>query len=56
MKVELHDRVWFLLLMLIIFPPVGIFLLWSSNKVSKKVKVILSIISAAWFLFVLGNA
>ncbi|CDG02124.1 DUF4236 domain-containing protein [Clostridium chauvoei] len=53
-KIPFHKRSWFIWLMLILLPPVGIVLLWTSKKYNKKPRVALSIIFAlyAMILFI----
>lgn len=54
-KEKFYKRNWFIYLMLFIFPPVGIILLWIYNKRSTKAKAILSVISAIWLIIALSN-
>lgn len=53
-KIPFHKKSWFIWLMLIFLPPVGIGLLWTSKKYNKKPRVALSIIFAlyAMILFI----
>ncbi|MDU1315276.1 MAG: DUF4236 domain-containing protein [Clostridium septicum] len=53
-KIPFHKKSWFIWLMLIFLPPVGIVLLWTSKKYNKKPRVALSIIFAlyAMILFI----
>lgn len=47
---------WFLWIMLIFLPPVGIALLWiCHNEMVKKSKVILTIIFSTWFIFIIST-
>ena len=49
-KQKFYQAKWFLWLCLILFPPVGIILIWSIHKEMKsKTKIILSIVFALWF-------
>lgn len=53
-KKRFYQKKWFLWLWLIIFPPVGIILLWTVHKAMKKVtKIILSVVFALWFLMLM---
>lgn len=53
-KRKFYQKKWFLWLWLIIFPPVGIILLWTVHKTMKKVtKIILSVAFALWFLILM---
>lgn len=50
-KKKFYEAKWFLWLFLIIFPPIGIILLWVVHKDMKKnKKIILSAIFAIWFI------
>ena len=50
-KKKFYQKKWFLWLCLILFPPVGIILLWTVHKtMKKKTKVILSVVFALWFI------
>lgn len=54
-KKRFYQKKWFLWLWLIIFPPVGIILLWTLHKtMKKKTKIILSVIFALWFIILIG--
>lgn len=49
-KTRFYKAKWFLWLFLILFPPVGIILLWTCHKEMKtKSKIILSVVFAIWF-------
>lgn len=52
-KTKFYQKNWFIYLMLLLFPPVGIVLLWIFNKHSSKFKIIVSVISVIWFAFAL---
>jgi len=55
-KTRLYQKKWFLWLWLIVFPPVGIILLWTVHKAMKKAtKIILSIVFALWFLMLMAG-
>ncbi len=55
-KRKFYQKKWFLWLWLIIFPPVGIILLWSVHKAMKKgTKIVLSVIFALWFLLLMAG-
>lgn len=47
---------WFIYLMLFVFPPVGIILLWIYNQKSAKTKTILSVASAIWLIIALSTS
>ncbi len=54
-KKKFYQKKWFLWLCLVIFPPVGIILLWTVHKAMKKItKVILSVVFALWFIILIG--
>ncbi|GAF87825.1 unnamed protein product [marine sediment metagenome] len=42
---------WFIFLILLIFPPLGITLLWAGSKFKKPSKVILTLLFGSWFVF-----
>ncbi|WP_196595203.1 DUF4352 domain-containing protein [Pectinatus frisingensis] len=46
MEKKFYQRSWFVILMLIVFFPVGLYLMWKDTTWSKKAKVIISIIFA----------
>lgn len=50
-KKPFYKRMWFIILMLFIFAPVGIFLLWRYTKAHKFIKVVVSLIAFLWFIF-----
>lgn len=48
---KFYQRNWFLWLWLLIFPPIGLVLLWTCYKEKKKkTKIILSIVFVIWFI------
>lgn len=52
-KPKFYTEVWFMWVMLIFFSPVGIFLMWKfHDEIKKNTKIILSIIFAILFLFI----
>lgn len=54
-KKKFYQAKWFLWLWLIVFPPVGIILLWAVHKgMKKKTKIILSVVFAIWFAILLS--
>ena len=58
-KKEFYKEKWFMWLTLIIFSPVGIFIMWKFHpELKKNVKIILSIVFGIFFLFALtsGNS
>lgn len=54
MKIDLttlvYERVWFVLLFLVLIPPVGLVFLWLSYKFTAKSRLILTIIFGIWTL------
>lgn len=54
-KKKFYQAKWFLWLWLIVFPPVGIILLWAVHKgMSKKTKIILSVVFVIWFAILMS--
>lgn len=53
MKKQFYEEGWFILMMLVVFFPVGVFLMWRFGKFHILINVFLSIILGIWFLFVL---
>jgi len=52
-----YQKDWFLWLCLILFPPLGLILLWAVHKEKKrKTKIILSVVFVIWFIFLRGVA
>lgn len=50
-KNKFYQRRWFLWLFLILFPPVGIILLWTCHKEMKKnTRIILTVVFGIWFI------
>lgn len=45
-----YQKTWFMWLMLVFISPVGIFLLWKYRSYPTKVKTVLSVIFAIWFI------
>lgn len=53
-KKKFYQKGWFLWLMLIFIPPIGIILLWACHKkMNKIIKIILSMVFAFWFLLLM---
>lgn len=52
---KFYDIRWFGLLMLFLFAPVGIYLMWTNNHFEKNTRVILSIVSSLFFVFALAS-
>lgn len=53
-KKRFYQKKWFLWLWLIVFPPVGIILLWTVHKTMKKgTKILLSVVFALWFIILM---
>lgn len=55
-KVKFYKTTWFMWVMLIFFAPVGIFLLWKNERISKTVKIVISVVFAIWFLIVITSS
>lgn len=54
-KKKFYQAKWFLWLFLIIFPPIGIILIWAVHKDMKKnKKIILTVIFAIWFIILMA--
>lgn len=54
-KKKFYQKKWFLWLWLVIFPPVGLALLWTVHRsVEKRVKIILSAVFTCWFFIALA--
>lgn len=54
-KKKFYEAKWFLWLFLILFPPIGIILLWVVHKDMKKnKKIILTVIFAIWFIILMA--
>lgn len=49
-KQPLRNRTWFIVLLLIVFPPIGLILLWKYSKFSLNGKIIATIISCTLFI------
>lgn len=45
-----YKKLWFAVLMLFVFAPAGVFLLWKYTKGFKIIKIIVSIVFLSWFL------
>lgn len=55
-KKRFYQKKWFLWLWLIIFPPLGIVLLWTVHKAMKrKIKIILSVVSVLWLIILMAG-
>ena len=55
-KTKVYTQTWFMWVMLIIFPPIGIFLMWKFNfELEKKTKIILSIVFGLLFILLLTS-
>lgn len=50
-KPPIASKTWFVILMLLIFFPVGVYLMWKQKKFKKALRIILSIILGIWFAF-----
>lgn len=45
------NKAWFMWLFLILFPPIGLVVMWRQGRFSKKVRWIITIVAAAYFVF-----
>ena len=52
---KIYEKNWFIILMLVLFFPVGLFLMWKSAKWHKTVKIIISVLVVAIAIFSNGN-
>ena len=52
---KIYEKNWFIILMLVLFFPVGLFLMWKNAKWHKTVKIIISILFTAIVIFSNGN-
>ncbi len=52
-KQKFYEQVWFMWVLLIIFAPIGIFFMWKFHpEMKKKIKIILTIVFAIFFLII----
>lgn len=55
-KIPFYKRNWFIVIMCIIFAPIGIALLWIQKKPKNKIaRIIITILLCIWFLLVVGD-
>ena len=52
---KFYEKDWFIVLMIIVFFPVGLFLMWKYSKCHKAVKIIISVFFAVMFIFSDGS-
>ena len=52
---KIYEKNWFIILMLVLFFPVGLFLMWKNAKWHKTVKIIISVLFAAAVIFSNGG-
>ena len=52
---KIYEKNWFIILMLVVFFPVGLFLMWKNAKWNKTVKIIISVLVVAIAIFSNGN-
>ena len=52
---KIYEKNWFIILMLVVFFPVGLFLMWKNAKWNKTVKIIISVLFAAIVIFSNGS-
>lgn len=56
-KTPFYQKSWFILLMLLIFPPIGIFLVWKFSSFGKPARIVLTVISVfIFFVNFVGGA
>ena len=48
---KIYEKNWFIILMLVVFFPVGLFLMWTNAKWHKTVKIIISVLFAVMVIF-----
>ena len=52
---KIYEKNWFIILMLVVFFPVGLFLMWKNAKWHKTVKIIISVLFAVAVIFSNGS-
>ena len=52
---KIYEKNWFIILMLVLFFPVGLFLMWKNAKWHKTVKIIISVLLIAIVIVILSN-
>ena len=52
---KIYEKNWFIILMLVLFFPVGLFLMWKNAKWNKTVKIIISVFFAIMVIFSNGS-
>lgn len=55
MNQKWYQKDWFLWVCLILFAPVGIFLLWKNKIYSKNATIVLTVVFCIWFIFAIGH-
>jgi hypothetical protein len=53
METRFYAKRWFILLMLVLFAPVGILLLWKFGKFSRTTNFVLTAVFSIWFIIIL---
>lgn len=54
-KKKFYQKNWFLWLWLMLFPPIGLILLWACHRSKKKItKIILSVVFIIWFIILMS--
>lgn len=51
-KVEFYKESWFMWVSLVLFAPLGIFLMWKYGQLKENVKIVLSVVFAVMFLLI----
>lgn len=49
-RIGLSEKTWFVILLLVIFPPVGIFLMWKKGKFTRTIRIITSLVTGSLFV------
>lgn len=50
-KIVFHQSDWFAILLLVVFPPVGIFLMWKKRKFTRTIRIVASLLTGVLFIF-----
>jgi hypothetical protein len=53
---NISDQLWLVIVLLIVLPPVGIYLLWKGEHFVPKTRKIISLVAGLWFLLYLIDA
>ena len=55
-NVKIYQKTWFIVLMLFLIAPVGIFLTWKYSNFEKNIKIIVTVASLFLFFIALGSS